>query len=119
MFDEGLQILHIASPSTAYHLNTGINEILNPSNHIFIYPNPNDGSFTLHYNLPSGNSQLSILNSQFLIKDVTGREVYSTTISGTQGTQAIDVSTLVKGIYYWEVVSESGVSGIGKLAVMK
>ena len=73
----------------------------------------------MHYSLPSGNSQLSILNSQFLIKDVTGREVYSTTISGTEGTQTIDVSTLAKGIYYWEVVSDSGISAMGKLAVMK
>jgi len=45
--------------------------------------------------------------------------LYSANVSGKEGTQTIDVSTLSNGIYYWEVVSESGVSGIGKLAVMK
>ena len=88
--------------------------ITNPysDNHTFIYPNPNDGSFTLHYSLPSSHGE-------FLIKDVTGRLLYSTTISGTEGTQAIDVSTLAKGIYYWEVVSINGIEGKGKLAVIK
>ena len=65
----------------------------------------------MHYSLPT--------NGTFFIKDVTGREVYSINVSGTEGTQAIDVSTLAKGIYYWEVVSNGGVSAIGKLAIIK
>jgi len=48
---------------------TGIPSVTDNHN-ISIYPNPNDGSFTLHYSLPTGNSQL-------LIKDVTGRLLYS------------------------------------------
>jgi PKD repeat protein len=99
------------STSTIYLLNTGINEIFYPSSHTFIYPNPNDGSFTLNSDLPS---------SLFQIKDVFGRVVYSLNVKGIQ---AIDVSTLAKGIYYWEVVSvpieSGGISGMGKLAIMK
>ncbi len=101
-----------SSTSTVYHLNTGISHIPNYSGlSAFIYPNPNDGSFTLHYSLPSYGT--------FFIKDVTGREVYSINVSGTERTQSIDVSTLAKGIYYWEIVSANGIEGKGKLAIIK
>jgi hypothetical protein len=95
---------------------TGIQETKPSLNTTFIYPNPNDGSFTLHYSLSSSKGEFHII-------DVMGRLLYSNTISGTEGTQVIDVSTLAKGIYYWEVVSvpieSGGISGMGKLAIMK
>jgi len=84
---------------------------------IGIYPNPTSGAFTLSY-----NSQLSILNSQFKIYDVTGREVYSQPSRlnrDNQESTIINVSNLSNGIYYWEMKSNNGIEGKGKLAVIK
>ena len=63
---------------------------------VFIYPNPNDGSFTLSYNLSSSNSQL-------FIKDVTGRIVYVQNINGLSGKESIDVSGLSNGVYFYQI----------------
>jgi len=80
--------------------SAGINEIKTNDN-VSIYPNPTSGIFTLSY-----NSQLSILNSQFKIYDVTGREVYTQAINNsTQLT--IDISQLSKGIYFYQLTNHS------------
>jgi len=91
--------------------NVGIPEIADMKN-VSIYPNPNDGNFSLSYHLSSSKNEL-------LIIDVFGRTVYSSVLTSQEGTQNIVVSTLSSGIYYWEVVSEGGVEGKGKLAVIK
>jgi hypothetical protein len=83
------------------------------SSQFSIYPNPNDGSFTLSY------SQLSVLNSQFLIKDVTGRIVYQQNISGLIGKENINVKDLSNGIYYWEIANNKEIYSKGKIAVIK
>jgi hypothetical protein len=84
---------------------------------VSIYPNPNDGNFTMTYNL--SNSQLSTLNSQLIITDITGRVVYSHSLTTMQGFETIDASILSNGIYYWEVISATGVFDKGKIAIMK
>jgi len=95
---------------------TGIKEVSNPTS-VEIIPNPNNGNFVLSYHLP--NSQLSTLNSQFIIKDVLGRTVYNKTIPDTDGTMTINVSELGSGIYYWEVITNSRIAVNGKIAVEK
>jgi hypothetical protein len=94
----------------------GIPESPSNKTEISVYPNPNDGYFTLIYNLSS-----IIYNShpQFLIFDITGRKVYTTNLSGTEGTQTISVPDLSNGIYYWEMISDKGIEGKGKIAVIK
>jgi hypothetical protein len=88
-------------------------------NNISLFPNPNDGSFSLSYHLSSQNSQLSTLNSQLLIIDITGRVVYQQTISSTDGNEIIDASNLNDGIYYWELIADKTVIDKGKIAVQK
>ena len=90
----------------------GINEIHN--NHgINIYPDPNQGSFTLTY------SHLSTSYSQFIIKDVLGRTVYTHNIFNIDGKETISVSDLSSGIYYWEMMSKQGIVGTGKIVLIK
>jgi hypothetical protein len=102
----GQQDAFTAKLSNAY---AGISEVQSINNNITVYPNPNDGGFNL-------NSQFSILNSQFIVKDVLGRTVHSENINETN---SIKVSELPSGIYFWNVVSEKGIAGNGKIVVLK
>jgi N-acetylneuraminic acid mutarotase len=65
---------------------------------ISIYPNPNDGTFTL-----SIHSPMSIENYQLSIENVLGQEIYKQIVSGTDN--IIDVSMWSEGIYFYEVRS--------------
>ena len=77
---------------------------------ISLYPNPNNGTFTLH-------SQLSILNCQLKVMDVLGRTVYSYSIDNLS---IINCQLSIEsGIYFWEVMNDSGILANGKLAVIK
>ncbi len=92
-------------------IHVGI-ETIKEKESISVFPNPNDGSFMISYRLPN-------VNGEFLIKDVTGRTVYSLIISGTEGTKNVELSTLNNGICYWQLISNFSVSATGKLAIIK
>jgi len=87
---------------------TGINSPAN-GNGITLYPNPNDGNFTI--------SQLGIRNYELGIMDMTGRVVYSKAINNQKGTETISLP-LCSGIYYWEMKTEDGIAGKGKLVII-
>jgi len=102
--------------NTAYHVIyvdacTGIPEV-SSSYFVSVYPNPNDGNFTISYNVAS---QITALR----IADMTGRIVYSQSLSGLEGKQTINASNLSRGIYYWEVISNSDISSKGKIIIVK
>ncbi len=63
---------------------------------IMVYPNPNNGTFTL--NLPSTEE------AQILISNVSGQVVYRNKVSETQKV-SIDLSNNAQGIYMIQVVS--------------
>ena len=63
---------------------------------IMVYPNPNNGMFTL--NLPTTEE------AQILISNVSGQVVYRNNVSGTQKV-SIDMSGKAQGIYMIQVVS--------------
>ncbi len=90
---------------------TAINELTN-SNTTSIHPNPCHGSFTFSY---QNLSPTSI----FKMMDVTGKPVYTQTITGIEGTQKINASGLSDGVYYYEVVSDKKIMGVGKMVVIK
>ena len=62
---------------------------------ISIYPNPNNGEFTIELN--------NNLNKTFEISDVTGRIVYKG--SSADDKTNVNINTLAKGIYYIKVIS--------------
>ena len=96
---------------TAHIINcTGIGEIQD-NNGVQIYPNPNDGNFTLHYNFNQPNA---ILN----ITDLSGRLVSTFEVKGTAGNQIINTE-LSNGIYFWQIVNTKGVTANGKIAITK
>ena len=97
--------------------NVGIREIKTQQT-VIVYPNPSSGNFSVIYHFNN-----KTLHANFNITDVTGRIVYSTNISGTEGTQLISIQGLSNGIYYWEMstapVDLGGIIGNGKIVIMK
>jgi len=92
-------------------LITGITQFSTLNSQISIFPNPNDGNFTLSYHSLSSNSQ-------FIIKDVLGRTVYTHYIYGIEGNETIDVSGLNNGIYFYQLTN-SNETKEGKFVIEK
>jgi hypothetical protein len=76
-----------------------------------LYPNPNDGNFTLEYNLQS--------NGSFNLYDVLGQELLKQPLLGEAGIQNINTVNLSSGIYFWEIATGNEVAAKGKIAIMK
>ena len=77
----------------------------NLGNHSSIYPNPNDGNFTI---------QLQVPNYELGIMDVFGRKVYAKQITNSQGKEDISLP-LSKGIYFYEIRTPEGRMEKGKI----
>ena len=95
---------------STYTSNVGIPELNTKQDVITIYPNPANTILNIH-------SQLSILNSQLLITDILGNEVYKETLNGMDN--SIDISHWSVGVYFYQVNSDKGIVGKGKFAVIK
>jgi len=77
----------------------GIKDIGN-SYGVSIFPNPNDGMFTLSYSFPSSG----ISNYEFGIMDVLGRTVYSQSITNQYQT-TINISQLSNGVCFYQLTN--------------
>lgn len=83
--------------------NTDINDLVNNCN-IFIYPNPNNGKFSVVIN--SNKTQSVVLE----LYDINARVIYKKHIYGlTTFNQSLDISELSKGIYYLRVKTNDNV----------
>ncbi len=76
-----------------------------------LFPNPNNGNFTVYYHLPS-------LLADFQVIDIAGRVVYRNGSLGLNGSINIDVSYLSNGIYFYQIISNSETKQ-GKFVVQK
>ncbi len=91
---------------------TGINNIASDAGGVIIYPNPNNGTFTIESPLASGQLSVDIYN-------VLGEKIYSSLDNSNQ-TFKVDLSSQPSGIYFYRVVKLNGsVLGEGKLVVLK
>lgn len=91
--------------------NVGIPEI-EQHNSVSIFPNPNDGNFTI-YNMGFTNYDLQIT-------DLSGREVYhQSIINNSSHKTQIDISDLSNGIYFWKVINYNQIIGVGKVSLIK
>lgn len=79
---------------------TSINELFKVNN-LKIFPNPNNGTFTIEYNLNHENYVLEIV-------DVMGKVVYQERFN-TNNQQEIKLSTLNIGIYFVRIMNEFSV----------
>jgi sugar lactone lactonase YvrE len=98
---------------------TGINELTKDNGQWIVYPNPNDGVFTIQSPLPpKGGTTLEVYN-------VLGEKVYSglplNPHAGTlkQCAYTIDLSGSTSGVYFYRVVDEEGaLVGEGKFIII-
>ncbi len=78
-----------------------------------IYPNPNNGDFTLAYDLKN-NSQATVQ-----IVDVTGKLVFTTDIDNINNILQINTSQLQSGIYFIQLVKAKQLLWTDKVMISK
>ena len=82
-------------------MTTGIHQNIPNGFIVNIYPNPANTFLNIH----CSDAQFSTLNSQLIITDILGNEVYKGTLNGLDN--AIAVSTWNAGIYFYEIRGET------------
>ena len=87
-------------------IHLGLKNTTNPSS-ISVYPNPS--SDELHLSL----SDAEQFNTQLIITDILGQEVYSSIITQSESTH--DISKLTSGIYTWRVIENNAIIKTGKV----
>ncbi|MFZ5552372.1 MAG: T9SS type A sorting domain-containing protein [Bacteroidota bacterium] len=78
---------------------------------VSVFPNPNDGHFTLNYNLDEETEGM------FYLYDAIGRRVYKETLNQNNGSLSVEV-ILSTGVYIWEVRGNKRIK-TGKIVVAK
>ena len=90
---------------------TGIAEVRENSNKITLYPNPNNGKFTVSLQNVSEKTQIFVYN-------ILGEQVYQSSLNETN-TQ-IDLSNKAEGLYLYRVITVTGeLVGEGKFVIEK
>jgi hypothetical protein len=94
-----------------FHDILGINNLLNQPGKTTIYPNPNNGKFTIALSAIKENSLIEIYN-------MLGEKIYTAKLNATN-TQ-IDLNNNASGIYLYRVLTETGdLLSEGKLIIQK
>lgn len=78
-----------------------------------IYPNPNNGDFTLAYDLKNNNQ------ATVQIVDVTGKLVFTTDIDNINNILQINTSQLQSGIYFIQLVKAKQLLWTDKVMISK
>ena len=96
---------------------TGTNELTNDNGELTVYPNPNNGVFTIvpgHGKLASGS--LPIIE----IFNVLGEKVTFGTLKQIQGDYEVNMSKQPNGVYFYRVLNTDGsLIGSGKIVIQK
>lgn len=88
-------------------------EELSNSNYCKIYPNPNNGIFTLSLSNITKKCNVEIYN-------ILGENVLTETLCSTQGGKVVDLTNQPNGVYFYRVIAEdAGLIGEGKVVVQK
>ncbi len=78
-----------------------------------LYPNPNNGNFTLVYNLGSETA------GKFEIYNDISMEVGEYLLNSSSGTMQISNPNLREGLYFYKVYTASGVKKVGKIVIIR
>lgn len=104
----------IDSICVAIQSDAGINLIESGSGHITVYPNPNNGRFTIQSSVVSGQSSVEVYN-------MLGEKVYAKYQISQLSNYQVNLGNLPNGIYLYRVISSENVNllGEGKLVIEK
>src|SRR5690606_19957849 len=78
---------------------------------IIVYPNPNEGTFSIKCALPEGETGYAEL------WDVNGRKVQKVTLQN--GNTPVNITTVAPGIYYYRVLVNNSVRSKGALTIKR
>jgi hypothetical protein len=84
------------------------------SKEISVYPNPAKDYVVYYYNLSNLNTV-----SELLVADMTGKNVYTTKINGSQGQHIWDTKSVSSGNYIYTITTQSGEKYTGKVNIAK
>jgi uncharacterized repeat protein (TIGR03803 family) len=104
----------IDSACVTINLFTGTNKFIAKSTELNVYPNPNNGVFSIQSSANLGRSSIEIYN-------ILGQLVYSNILNLSKGSDVeINLNDKPAGIYFYRVISEDGnLLGEGKLVIEK
>lgn len=91
----------------------GINDIIKNKSNVNVYPNPNNGNFTIKYDFQ--NNATGIVN----IMDIAGKLVASYPLLNTKNNLQINASELDNGVYLYQVVVNGKTVNSDKLVIIK
>jgi hypothetical protein len=82
------------------NVTSGIKNIENNYTDVVVYPNPNNGAFTVSVNVVADEK-----NTNFILTDLTGRIIYKEQLDTHAGLNAyqINTSNIAKGTYFFEI----------------
>ncbi|HKR05701.1 MAG TPA: T9SS type A sorting domain-containing protein [Bacteroidia bacterium] len=92
---------------------TSVSEISTGDDGFKIFPNPSDGIINIQYDA------VKYFNSTIIFSDVNGRELLSHSLHSLNGTERIDATYLINGIYIYKAVSGKNVSAKGRVLIQK
>ena len=92
----------------------GVAAITTGGGNVNVYPNPNNGQFTIQYSVTGENTVVEIYN-------VLGAEVYTSTFISSKSGNTINISNQPAGIYLYRVISSANgnLLGEGKIVLQK
>ena len=91
---------------------TGIHQLNQESNHASIYPNPNNGEFSVSYSFIQEGQKI-------ILYDMLGKEVKYFDLESTNGVKNINVSDLSNGTYLYKIQNKKETLFNGKITLSK
>jgi hypothetical protein len=99
---------------------TAIKQPENNQLSVMVYPNPNNGRFTIQ--LAVGMDQSSVEKALPVVEvySLLGKNVLTETLRETKGNNTIDLSNQPAGVYIFRVINENdGTTASGKIVIEK
>ena len=98
---------------TNNNISTSISEISSTKGLINVYPNPNNGIFTLSQSNLNTACSIEIYN-------ILGEKVYTEHLAQSQSSNTINLTGQPSGVYFYRVLEQDGgLVGSGKLVIQK
>ncbi len=91
---------------------TSIHEIDEENNTVLIYPNPNNGEFSINYSFIQEGQDL-------ILFDMLGKEVKQLKLENNKGVKTINVSDLSSGIYSYKIQNKTATIFVGKINIIR
>ena len=85
----------------------------NPVPAFELYPNPNNGNFTLEYSL--GNGEVG----KVMLFNTMGEQIGEYDLNGSEGVMNVSNPNLSNGVYLWKLYSNNQMIKYGKVVIMK